>query len=108
MQDYIKIYFKANGYDEGDTYFPSEISGSNSVDVNHIDCKGMGGNPNKEKDRIENLIGLTREEHIKYGDYKKYKSFLFWKHKKFMIRNGVKFDEEYIDAKINKYSHYEE
>lgn len=106
MQKYVKIYFKANGYDTGDNYFPSEISGESSVDIHHINAKGSGGDPQGKKDRIENLIGLTRVEHLELGDKKQWKSFLFRKHKEFMLKKGVKFNEEYIDELIDRYSHY--
>jgi hypothetical protein len=34
-----------------------------AIDICHIEPKGMGGNPNKEKDRIENLIAGCRNCH---------------------------------------------
>jgi hypothetical protein len=65
-----------------DDFIPSELSNLLAVDINHIDCKGMGGS--KEKDFIENLIALTRSEHTKYGDKKEYMVYLYVKHLKFI------------------------
>jgi 5-methylcytosine-specific restriction endonuclease McrA len=57
MQKYVKIYLEYFNYGEQD-YIPSELSGSPATDIHHIIPKSQGG-----KDEIENLIGLTREEH---------------------------------------------
>ena len=73
------------GYDESD-FIPSEISGLPAVDINHINCRGMGGS--KEKDNIENLIAVTREEHEEYGDKKEFIEFLQDIHNKFMKTHG--------------------
>ena len=70
-----------------DDFIPSEISGERATDVHHIDCRGMGGS--KNKDDIKNLIALTRKEHIKYGDKKQYKDFLYKIHQTFMF-NKIK------------------
>ena len=42
-----------------DENVPSEISGGVAVDIHHIKFKSRGGN-----DRIENLMALTRGEHL--------------------------------------------
>lgn len=102
MKPHTKIYFKTLGYDITD-FIPSEISGGKAVDIHHIECKGMGGNPSKSKDRIENLQALTREEHLKYGDKHKYMAFLYKKHLVFLKKSKVVFDEEYIKTQIKKY-----
>ena len=67
------------GYGEQD-FIPSEISGKKSVDIHHIFPKGMGGCSNK--DNIENLIALTREEHIKAHNGEYTKEYLTEIHKK--------------------------
>lgn len=91
------LYMAAFGY--GDTDFiPSEMSGQRVVDVHHIKAG------NDRQDRIENLMGLTREEHEFYGDKTKYMAFLFKTHKRFMELAGVRFNSEWIDEKIRKYS----
>lgn len=84
MLKYIRTYYAYFGYDESD-FIPSEISGERAVDINHIFCKGMGGS--KTKDYIENLIALTREEHIKYGDKKQYFDYLQQVHLEFMNKH---------------------
>jgi len=105
MQKYTKIYLDAFGYGEQD-YTPSEISENRAVDINHIDNRGMGGDPKGEKDRIENLMALTRKEHDEFGDKNEHMSFLYLKHKEFMILHGVKFDEKFINDKIQKFNMY--
>jgi hypothetical protein len=71
-------------YSIGD-FIPSEISGNMATDIHHISCKGMGGS--KTKDNIENLMALTREEHIEYGDKKQYIDYLLQVHKDFMNKH---------------------
>lgn len=60
------------------------------VDINHIDARGMGGDPQGKKDVIENLIGMCREHHIKHGDVKADKDWLRAVHLKKMIDEGIK------------------
>lgn len=88
MRKHVHIYMKYFGYDESD-FIPSEISGKKANDIHHIDCKGMGGNPSGDKDVIENLIALTRQEHEKYGDKAEFIDFLRDKHLKYMERKCV-------------------
>lgn len=78
----------AFGYDVSD-FIPSEISGKRAVDINHIDARGMGGDPNGDKDVIENLMAVTREEHVKYGDKEQYKEWLKSVHYAFMVKKGI-------------------
>jgi len=87
MKRHTKIYMDYFGYSPGD-FIPSELSGAPAVDVNHIICRGMGGNPSGDKDVIENLMALTREEHIEYGDKAQYIDFLKERHAAFMEFNG--------------------
>ena len=56
------------------------------VDIHHIDCRGMGGS--KDKDKIENLMGLCRQHHLEYGDKKEHIEFLKEKHLTFMQYYG--------------------
>lgn len=67
MKNHVRVYLEYFGHDQGD-FIPSEISGGRAVDICHIDCRGMGGNPTREKDRIENLMAQTREEHLTLVD----------------------------------------
>ena len=62
------------GYDDTD-FIPCETCGKQCQDVHHIEGRGKSGGA-KAANYIENLIGLCRECHIKYGDKKQYKSFL--------------------------------
>lgn len=81
MKPHIKIYMDYFGYGEED-FIPSELSGLPSNDCHHIERRGSGGR--KGADVIENLMALTREEHIRYGDKKQYKEWLKQKHFEFM------------------------
>ena len=86
MKKHTKIYFDFFNIEfdpiSGWHNAVSELSGLPAVDINHIECRGMGGS--KEKDNIENLMALTREEHIEYGDKEQYKEFLKQKHEAFI------------------------
>jgi hypothetical protein len=81
MRKHTKIYFDYFGY-TGDEFIACEVCGRKAVDIHHIDCKGMGGATSKDK--IENLMAVDRECHIKYGDKKQYVEFLKQKHYEFM------------------------
>jgi hypothetical protein len=62
MKKHIRIYLEFFGYGIDD-FIPCEVKGCNkrAVDIHHIDRRGMGGS--KEKDYIENLVGLCRKHH---------------------------------------------
>lgn len=81
MKNHTKVYFEEFGYDLTD-FVPCEICGARAVDIHHIEARGMGGS--KLKDNKENLMALCREDHIKYGDKKQFKEWLFRVHKRFM------------------------
>jgi hypothetical protein len=83
MKPHHKIYMSFFDYSTTD-FIPSELSGQRSIDLHHIERRGIGGS--KQKDFIENLIALTREEHEKYGDRKQYMRFLYFKHLSFIRR----------------------
>ena len=94
------LYMAAFGYGNAD-FIPSELSGQKAVDTHHIAARSLGGT--KTEDRIENLMGLTREEHLEYGDKKQYMAFLYRKHRDFMSDNGVKFNREWIEGEIERW-----
>lgn len=81
MKKHTKIYIDYFGYGIDD-YIPCELCGEGAVDIHHIVCRGLGGS--KTKDHIENLMGLCRECHEKYGDKKQYLDMLKEKHLDFM------------------------
>lgn len=85
MKVHTKIYFEFFGYTIAD-FIPCEIPGCGrrAVDINHIDARGMGGDPNGTKDVIENLMGTCREHHIEFGDKKEVKEWLKNVHSHFM------------------------
>ena len=62
-----------------------ELCGKRANDINHIECRGMGGS--KNKDVIENLMAMCRLEHLEYGDKKQHIEMLKEKHKQFMEKH---------------------
>ena len=85
MKTHTKIYLKYFDYGQED-FMPCEICSCLAVDVHHIESRGMGGT--SKKDEIENLMGLCRTHHLRYGDVVKYKEYLKEIHLKFMEDNG--------------------
>ena len=73
MKPYTKLYLNHFGYDVS-SFIPCEICGKKAVDIHHLENRKMGGS--KDKDYIENLMALCREDHIKYGDKKQFKEYL--------------------------------
>ncbi len=69
MKAHTRIYMKFFGYTIAD-FIPCEVCGDRAVDIHHIECRGMGGDPNGDKDVIENLQALCRKCHNTYGDIK--------------------------------------
>lgn len=97
MVKYKKIYLKELGYDVSD-FIPSELSGQKAIDIHHIIGKGKVG-----KDQIENLMALTREEHIEYGDKVCYMVMLLEKHMEFLESYGVRYNKEWFKKHIDAY-----
>ena len=77
------------GYTEAD-FIPCEIPscGARAVDINHINARGMGGNPSGDKDDIRNLMAVCREHHLRYGDVREFKEWLKEVHLNFMKAHG--------------------
>jgi hypothetical protein len=78
---------------EGD-YVYSEISGLPCTDIHHIDNKGMGGSNNK--DYIENLIALTREEHELCHKHKSINDYAKIVHEYFLKNNPYNNPEDSV------------
>lgn len=96
---------KALGYQIAEDIV-SELSGLPANDLHHIESRGMGAT--RKKNNIENLMALTREEHEKYGDKKKYKEYLLAKHMEFLENNKIPFDKELMHLAIWKAKYYTE
>jgi 5-methylcytosine-specific restriction endonuclease McrA len=72
VKPYVKLYL--DYYDlHGDDYIPC-ICGIPSIEIHHIEPKGMGGTAGK--DVIENLIALCRMCHTKAHQGKISKDYL--------------------------------
>ncbi|MCK5605323.1 HNH endonuclease [Candidatus Pacearchaeota archaeon] len=88
MKKHTRIYFDFFNVDydpiSGWHNCVSEISGNRANDIHHIESRGMGGS--KRSDNIENLMALTREEHIKLGDKKQYLVYLKQLHAAYIKR----------------------
>lgn len=93
MKPYVKIYFDAFGYHEGD-FVPSEISEDEAVDIHHI--------VNRE-DHIENLMAVTRVEHDGFGDKTDYMAYLLKIHQRRLDLAGVPYDPKWFEFYIQKY-----
>lgn len=95
LKKHVRIYIDSMGYDESD-WIRCEIIGcqETAVDIHHIDPRGMGGS--KSKDYIENLQGLCRHHHIKYGDLRQYTNWLKYCHTKAMEERQVQFNPNLI------------
>jgi len=97
MKKHTKVYLN--------TFYPDfefdkplcEICGKIATDIHHIDAGW-----HKRSDHPALLIGLCREDHIKYGDKKQFFKFLMKKHEQFIIRKLGKIPEEWI-LLINNY-----
>jgi 5-methylcytosine-specific restriction endonuclease McrA len=75
VSKYKQIYLDFFGYDETDR-IPCELCSATAVDIHHIDARGMGGDPQKKKDVIENLMALCRKCHDKVEGNKEDKPVL--------------------------------
>lgn len=95
--NYKKVYYRAFNYPlHKDTFVASELSGNRAVDIHHICTR---------EHIIENLMGLTRQEHVLFGDIKSQMVFLLKRHREFLIEAGVDFNESWFNSKIMIYEH---
>lgn len=85
MKRHTKIYMDYFGFKVAeDCVCEIPECGSAANDLHHIERRGMGGNPSKDKDKIENLMALCRKHHDLYGDVPGYKEYLKKVHIEFM------------------------
>lgn len=83
MKKHTKVYVKYFGLEAGE-YKPCEWCNRRPVvDIHHISPRGMGGS--KDKDQIENLMGLCRECHNLAEAKKLSKEELLEKHMSHLI-----------------------
>jgi hypothetical protein len=75
VKKHTKIYLAHFGF-SGQEFIPCEVCGAKAVDINHIDARGMGGDPQGKKDHINNLMAMCRPCHVEYGDRTEYKDTL--------------------------------
>lgn len=66
MVKYKKTYIEHFGYYIGE-WIGCEICNNTSVDIHHLDIKGMGGTT--KEDEIEDLIAVCRTCHDKCHDH---------------------------------------
>jgi len=92
VKPHTKIYLDHFGFDSSD-FIPCEICGREANDIHHIDCKGMGGDPKKTKDKIENLMAVCRKDHEFYGDKKQYVEYLKTIHLQYISNYKDKYEK---------------
>lgn len=97
-KEHTYVYMKIFGYTIAD-FVPCEISGDRCVDIHHIFSRGMGGTDLEDElyNRIENLMGLTRKMHDKYGDKQQFYEFLIHQHFEFLSANGIPYDKDFFE-----------
>lgn len=97
-KEHTRVYMQALDYTIAD-FIPCELSGDRCNDVHYIYARGMGGSDLEDElyNRIENLMGLTRELHTKYGDKEQYYDMLIEKHFEFLSANGVPYDKHFFE-----------
>ena len=99
MKKHTKIYMDFFGYSIAD-FIPCEVCGAKAVDINHIECRGMGGS--KMKDHIDNLMAMCRPCHVKLGDKTEYKEMLIQTHQRKVNQCACECKDEWmVDVRIN-------
>ncbi|QZT38700.1 HNH endonuclease [Halosquirtibacter xylanolyticus] len=83
MKKHTKIYMNHFDYGEQD-YIGCEWCGRPAADVHHLEARGMGGS--KDKDYIENLMGLCRFCHDKAHEHRSFNDKLKHKHQYILKR----------------------
>ena len=78
MKIHTKVYMTFFDYGETDFVMCEFCQQDRAVDIHHLDSRGMGGS--KNKDYIENLMGLCRDCHIKAESDSSFNMFCRIKH----------------------------
>ena len=78
MKIHTKVYMQFFDYGETDFVMCEMCQQDRAVDIHHLDSRGMGGS--KNKDYIENLMGLCRDCHIKAESDSSFNMFCRIKH----------------------------
>ena len=78
MKNHTKVYMNFFNYVEQD-FIPCEMCSSKATDIHHLEKQGKIGKK-KEKDFIENLIGVCRSCHIKAESDSMFNMFCRIKH----------------------------
>lgn len=99
MKKHTKIYLKTFGFDTEmsfpDQYIPCEVSlNVKANDIHHIVTR---------EDRPENLMALTRKNHVTYGEKVDTNAMLLRVHRKHLERIGFDYDNEWFEKWINHY-----
>jgi beta-phosphoglucomutase-like phosphatase (HAD superfamily) len=87
LKKHTKIYLDYFGFQIPEDV-ACEICGGQANDIHHIEARGMGGDPNGDKDRIENLMAVCRKDHERYGDVPELEEKLKQIHLRYMEINA--------------------
>lgn len=101
MKNHTRIYLNYFNFKiPEDCFCEIPDCGIYANDINHIDARGMGGDPNGSKDVIENLMATCRNHHNQYGDVPDKKEWLREVHMNFISnRNSGPPVAEFINNK---------
>ena len=102
MKIHTKVYMDFFDYGETDFVMCEMCQQDRAVDIHHLDSRGMGGS--KNKDYIENLMGLCRECHIKAESDSSFNMFCRIKHLELVCQQvyyQIEYNKKY-ENRINK------
>jgi hypothetical protein len=102
MKIHTKVYMQFFDYGETDFVMCEFCQQDRAVDIHHLDSRGMGGS--KNKDYIENLMGLCRECHIKAESDSSFNMFCRIKHLELVCQQvyyQIEYNKKY-ENRINK------
>ena len=81
MKPHVKNYLNHFGYGDQD-YISSEVSGLPAADCHHLVFRSHGGG-----DNVENVIALTRDEHMMAHTEPEYNEYL----KRWLFNSAISF-----------------